>query len=75
MSRWALQQKGFTVVELLIVIVVQAILAASTIVADNGIQTRVENTKSIQAISGTIFGGQSSCGTGIICTINFPALS
>jgi prepilin-type N-terminal cleavage/methylation domain-containing protein len=34
------KQKGFTIVELLIVIVVIAILAAITIVAYNGIQTR-----------------------------------
>lgn len=38
--QWALKQKGFTIVELLIVIVVIAILAAITIVAYNGIQAR-----------------------------------
>lgn len=37
--------KGFTIVELLIVIVVIGILAAITIVAYNGIQERAESTK------------------------------
>ena len=44
MNTWA-KQKGFTIVELLIVIVVIAILAAITIVAYNGIQTRARNSK------------------------------
>lgn len=38
--QWAQKQKGFTIVELLIVIVVIAILAAITVVAYNGIQAR-----------------------------------
>ena len=38
--QWAKKQKGFTIVELLIVVVVIAILAAITIVAYNGIQNR-----------------------------------
>lgn len=38
------QQSGFTIVELLIVIVVIAILASIVIVAYNGIQTRAMNT-------------------------------
>lgn len=43
-------RRGFTIVELLIVIVVIAVLAAITIVAYNGIQTRAENTKTISAV-------------------------
>ena len=39
------KQRGFTIVELLIVIVVIGILAAITIVAYNGVQTRALNTK------------------------------
>lgn len=42
---------GFTIVELLIVIVVIAILAAISIVAYTGIQNRAENTKTISAVS------------------------
>lgn len=39
------KQKGFTIVELLIVIVVIAILAAITIVAYNGVQSRAKSAK------------------------------
>lgn len=39
------QQKGFTIVELLIVIVVIAILAAITAVAFNGVQQRARDTQ------------------------------
>jgi len=42
--KWAKQKSGFTIVELLIVIVVIAILAAITIVAYNGIQNRTHDT-------------------------------
>ncbi len=47
------KQRGFTIVELLIVIVVIAILAAITIVAYNGIQTRAK-TNSGQAQANSI---------------------
>jgi len=45
------KQTGFTIVELLIVIVVIGILAAITIVVYNGVQTRAENTKTINAVA------------------------
>ena len=41
---------GFTIVELLIVVVVIAILAAITIVSYNGITLRAENTKTLSAV-------------------------
>lgn len=49
-ERMIKNQKGFTIVELLIVIVVIGILAAITIVAYNGVQQRARNT---QVITGT----------------------
>lgn len=48
---WVQKQKGFTIVELLIVIVVIGILAAITIVAYNGVQARAENTKTINSVT------------------------
>jgi prepilin-type N-terminal cleavage/methylation domain-containing protein len=45
------RQSGFTIVELLIVIVVIAILAAITIVAYNGIQTRARNSQIISGVN------------------------
>ena len=44
------KQKGFTIVELLIVIVIIAILAAISIVAYNGIQERAKNSQTIAAV-------------------------
>lgn len=44
-------RSGFTIVELLVVIVVIAILAAVTIVAFNGIQTRAKNTAQKDAVA------------------------
>jgi prepilin-type N-terminal cleavage/methylation domain-containing protein len=44
-------RSGFTIVELLIVIVVIGVLAAITIVAFNGIQNRSENSKTLAAVS------------------------
>lgn len=45
---WAKKDKsGFTIVELLIVVVVIAILAAITIVAYNGIQNRAKKSSAI----------------------------
>lgn len=44
-------KSGFTIVELLIVIVVIGILAAITIVAYNGFQTRAENIKTVNSVA------------------------
>lgn len=46
-----MKNKGFTIVELLIVIVVIGILAAIVIVAYNGVQTRAQNTQRINELS------------------------
>ena len=48
------QNKGFTIVELLIVIVVIGILAAITIVAYNGITARANNTAAISAVNQSV---------------------
>lgn len=49
-----MKQKGFTIVELLIVIVVIGILAAVTIVAFNGVQQRATNTAKITGAQQTL---------------------
>lgn len=46
-----IRQRGFTIVELLIVIVVIAILAAITVVAYNGITVRSRNSARLAAVS------------------------
>ncbi len=55
---WAKHKQilGFTIVELLIVIVVIAILAAITVVAYNGIQQKANNSKTTQALSSWVQG-------------------
>ena len=52
--KWAQKQKGFTIVELLIVVVVIAILAAITIVAYNGITSRANDASAATATSQAI---------------------
>lgn len=52
-TMWAKRKQGFTIVELLIVIVVIAILAAITIIAYNGIQQRARLSQS-QAVSAQV---------------------
>ena len=49
---WAKKQNnvGFTIVELLIVVVVIAILASITIVSYNGIQSRAKTTRSLATV-------------------------
>lgn len=49
-KRWKRTRSGFTIVELLIVIVVIAILAAITIVSYNGIQAQAQNAKVLSSI-------------------------
>lgn len=51
-SVWQRKQTGFTIVELLIVIVVIAILAAITIVAYNGIQQQAKDSVIISTVDG-----------------------
>jgi prepilin-type N-terminal cleavage/methylation domain-containing protein len=48
MIRHEQQREGFTIVELLIVIVIIAILATITIIAYNGIQVRARDSRRLQ---------------------------
>src|SRR5680860_1298496 len=55
LQRWQSRRRytrdsGFTIVELLIVIIVIAILATLVITAYNGVQTKAKNTKTIAAV-------------------------
>lgn len=47
-------RRGFTIVELLIVIVVVAVLAAISVVAYNGIQTRSKNVAKVATVQGAV---------------------
>ena len=71
------ERTGFTIVELLIVIVVIAILATITTVAYNGIQTRAENTKTLNSVAAyvkaiTAYAAENS--TYPVPAYNFPCL-
>lgn len=48
---WAQNKYGFTIVELLVVIVVIGVLASIVTVAYSGISTRTENNKTISAVN------------------------
>lgn len=56
MTRRGNKQKGFTIVELLIVIVIIAVLAAITIVAYNGLVGRARDSQRLQDMSTIIKG-------------------
>lgn len=76
----SLSQRGFTIVELLIVIVVIGILAAIVIVAYNGIQTKAENNKTVNAAKEWVhilrqYAAQSPSGKLPVETTGYPCLA
>ncbi len=56
---WAQKQKGFTIVELLIVIVIIGILAAVSLVAYNSAQQRARDSKRMTDLQAIVKAGQS----------------
>src|SRR5690242_1710209 len=50
------KKTGFTIVELIIVIIVIAVIASIVIIAYNGVQTRAENTKTVQGVAKYVRG-------------------
>lgn len=72
MKKWAAKQtrSGFTIVELLIVVVVIAILAAITIVAYNGIQNRAKESALQSAVAQA---GKKVAAYGVQNSDTFPA--
>ncbi len=69
-------RRGFTIVELLIVIVVIGILAAIVIVAYNGIQQRANNTATIESISayGRVLQSYATQNGTYPIAVNYPCL-
>ncbi len=80
MSLKQTKSRGFTIVELLIVIVVIAILAAITIVAYNGIQNRA-NTSAAQSAASNVakkaeaYNAAGTTGSYPVSTANFNAVT
>ena len=70
MKTWAKKQAGFTIVELLIVVVVIAILATITIVAYNGIRERAQTSSLQSSLSQAMKKVQASA---VISAEQYPA--